>query len=244
MKLIISMENFLLNYRARCSPVKEKLASTISAFFAIWLLVYAVQHIPHDVSFRLAVVASMGATAFLLFVTPHSPMAQPWPVIGGHLIASIIGVICAKWIDSPAFATAIAVSLSIFMMHWLQCLHPPSAATAMIAVLGGAEVHAMGWQFCYEVVAINTGLIIVLSLIINNLIPGRQYPLLHHHHPHHFQLSKSGHKEFIELNEEDFKWALSQMDAYIDVSEEDLVDLYEFAAEHALQRMSSPQPAK
>lgn len=91
-----------------------------------------------------------GASAFLLFVAPHSPMAQPWPVICVHLASAFIGVACAHWINSAPLAAAIAVLISIFVMHILHCLHPPSAAT-----VGGPEVHAIGWQFCYEVVAFN-----------------------------------------------------------------------------------------
>jgi CBS-domain-containing membrane protein len=184
----------------------------------------------------MLVLASMGASAFLLFVVPHSPLAQPWPVIGGHVIAAFIGVACASWISSAPLATALAVFLSVFMMYQMHCLHPPSAATAMIAVLGGPEVHAMGWQFCYEVVALNAVMMVMLAVILNNLVRGRQYPMRHIHHAHHAQFSQQTHTKFAELNEQDFKWALSQMDGYIDVNEEDLVDLYEFAQEHAQMR--------
>jgi CBS domain-containing membrane protein len=230
MKLDKLLDTFLVGYQSSHTPIREKLVSSMTAFFAILLLVTVAQYVSSGFAFRLLVLASMGATAFLLFVTPHSPMAQPWPVIGGHLVSAAIGVACALWIDSPPLATAIAVALSIFTMHWLHCLHPPSAATAMIAVLGGPEVHAIGWQFCYEVVAINTGMIILLALVINNLIPGRRYPLLHS------QFTQIDHKPFPELKEADFTWALGQMDGFIDISEEDLVDLYEFAIEYAQNR--------
>ena len=32
--------------------------------------------------------AAMGASALLLIGTPSSPMAQPWPVIGGSLLSA------------------------------------------------------------------------------------------------------------------------------------------------------------
>ena len=121
-------------------------------------------------------------------------------------------------------------------MHLLHCLHPPSAATALIAVLGGPEVHAIGWQFCYEVVAINAALMVVLAIALNNLVPGRRYPMRHSHHAHHHQFSQQKHLLYPELLEEDVKWALSQMDGLIDVSAEDLVDIYEFALAHAQAR--------
>ena len=60
--------------------------------------------------------------------------------------------------------------------------------------------------------------------------------MLHAHHPHHKDFAIRNHRPFPELNEADYQWALSQMDAVIDVSTEDLVDLYEFAAEHAKKK--------
>jgi len=211
--------------------LQEKIVSASASFIAILLLVVSVNIATTGGVLTLLVLASMGASAFLLFVVPHSPMSRPWPVIGGHVVSALIGVACAKWIHNPALATATAVAVSIFAMHNMRCLHPPSAATAMIAVLGGPEVHAIGWQFGYEVVAINAGIMVVLALVINNLVPGRRYPLLHSHHRQHGEFVKNSQN--ATLKEDDFKWALAQMDGVIDVSEEDLVDLYEFAVEHA-----------
>jgi CBS-domain-containing membrane protein len=215
------------------AAIRESIYSSFASFIAVLILLVVVHYASFGGAFSLLVLASMGASAFLLFAVPHSPMSQPWPVVGGHFLSSVIGVACAQWIDSPALATATAVAISIFAMHWLQCLHPPSAATAMIAVLGGPEIHAIGWQFCYEVVVINAGTMVLLAIMFNNLIPGRRYPLLHSHHPHHAQFTDSDLKPYAELKEDDFKWALGQIDGVIDVSTEDLVDLYEFAVEHA-----------
>lgn len=215
---------------------RESLYSSVAAFAAIFILLAVAHYASFGGAYSLLVLASMGASAFLLFAIPHSPMSQPWPVVGGHFLSSVIGVACAQWIDSPALATAMAVALSIFAMHWLQCLHPPSAATAMIAVLGGPEIHAIGWQFCYEMVVINAGTMVLLAIMINSLIPKRRYPLLHSHHPHHAQFTSKDLKPYAELTEDDFKWALGQIDGVIDVSTEDLVDLYEFAVEHAQEK--------
>lgn len=61
----------------------------------------------------VALVASMGASAVLLFATPHSPLAQPWPVVGGTLIAAFIGITSASLIPNLWIAGAVAVTLSI-----------------------------------------------------------------------------------------------------------------------------------
>lgn len=217
---------------------REKIFSVLGAFVAILALMAEIHFASASIPLKMLVLASMGASTCLVFAVSHSPMAQPWPIFGGHLLAASVGVACAQWIPVPAIAVATAVGLAIAGMYVLRCLHPPSAGTAMIAILGGPAVHELGWQFCY-VVAINAGTILLLALLINNLIPGRRYPLRHTHHPHHQQFMQTAHKPYPELNEEDFGWALGRMDGVIDVSREDLVDLYEFAVEHAQQHRAT-----
>lgn len=220
--------------------LKEKLNASLGAFTAIWLLMTLVGQLQLTLEMELLVLASMGASTFLLFVVPHSPMAQPWPLMAGHLIAAVMGVSCNYWIAEPVMATALAVGLSVFLMHFLHALHPPAAATAMIAVIGLPEHSSIAWHFVYSIVTINATSLLVLSLLINNLLPGRHYPHRDNHHKHHDQFMSKTNNTTI-LNEEDFHWALSKMDAVIDVSETDLVDLYEFALEHAEQRNLNSQ---
>lgn len=217
---------------------REKVFSVLGAFVAILVLMTEIHFASANISLKVLVLASMGASTCLIFAVSHSPMAQPWPIFGGHLLAAVVGVACAQWIPVPVIAVAAAVALAIAGMYLLRCLHPPSAGTAMIAILGGPAIHDLGWQFCY-VVAINAGTMLLLALLINNLIPGRRYPLRHTHHPHHQQFIQTPHKPYPELNEEDFGWALGKMDGVIDVSREDLVDLYEFAVEHAQQQYAA-----
>lgn len=219
-------------------PASEIGFSIVASFIAVFLLMAEIDIVSASTSLTILVLASMGATICIVFVVPHSPMSQPWPLLGGHVISAAAGVACASWISYPALAAASAVALGVAGMHVLRCLHPPSAGTAMIAALGGPAIHALGWQLCY-VVAINAGTILLLAIAINSLTPGRRYPLRHTHHPHHQQFLQTSHDRYAELDEHDFGWALGKMDGMIDVSREDLVDLYEFAVEHAQQRRAA-----
>lgn len=239
MKNTALLTAFIRRYNSTRTPLREKLASSMASLIAILALVTVVHFLSAEFPFSLLVLASMGSSAILLFAIPHSPMSQPWPLMGGHLLSAAVGVACAQSIPYPALAAAAAVASAVFAMHWLRCLHPPSAATAMMAVLGGPQIHAIGWKFCYEVVAINAGTMLMLALIVNNLIPGRRYPLRHAHHAHHAQFQQAPHPQIMELTEKDFAWALGKMDTLIDITEEDLVDIYEFAAERALARRKS-----
>ena len=53
-------------------------------------------------------IAPMGASAVLLFAVPASPLAQPWSILGGNLVAALVGVTAATWITSPFLAAAVA----------------------------------------------------------------------------------------------------------------------------------------
>jgi CBS domain-containing membrane protein len=237
------LQKLITGYRASHPRFSEKLISSAGAFLAIAALTLEVTQISHEFSVVIPVLASMGASTFLLFAVPHSPMAQPWPMLGGHIVSALIGVACASLIPHPVIATAAAVALAIFAMHMMHCLHPPSAATAMIAVLGGPEVHAMGYAFCYEVVALNAVTLLLLALFINNVMPGRRYPMFDSHHPHHERFIAKPVRQ-VQLSEDDFEWALGKMDGFVDVSKEDLLDIYEFALEHANQRLVAADSPK
>ncbi len=78
-----------------------------------------------------ALVASMGASAVLLFGVPHGQLSLPWSVLAGHGVSALIGVACAQNIPQPLVATACAVGLAIGAMHELKCIHPPGGATAL-----------------------------------------------------------------------------------------------------------------
>ncbi|MEX1200201.1 MAG: HPP family protein [Methylophaga sp.] len=226
-------------FMANHASISEKCAAATGALLAIAGLMIVLDWLGLSAASSMLVLASMGASTFLLFVVPHSPMAQPWALVGGHLTAAVIAVICAQFLPSPLWATALAVGLSVFAMHLLHCLHPPAAATAMITVLGGEAVTQSGFAFVYTVVLANCGLLLLLALLINNLLPNRRYPWRQQHHPHHQQFNPAQHPRALPLNEADFRKALDSIEAVIDISETDLVDLYEFAVEHAEKRLKT-----
>ncbi|MDE2310353.1 MAG: HPP family protein, partial [Betaproteobacteria bacterium] len=178
-------------------------------------------------------LGSMGAPTFLLLVAPHSPMARPWPLLGGNLVSALAGWGCSLLIPDHVLAAGCAVGLAIFLMHYLHCLHPPGAATALIMVLGSTQFHAMGWQWAGYIVAANTGILLVLALLFNNIM-GRHYPLpqTYPHHP-----APQTTPPVIGLELDDIEWAICQMnEGVIDVSEEDLAEIYELAVLHAQTR--------
>ncbi len=123
-----------------------------------------------------SLVASMGASAVLLFAVPHGALSQPWPVFGGHLVSAVVGVACAQTIAQPFLAAPLAVGLAIGAMHYLRCIHPPGGATALSAVMGGDAVQALGFQFVITPVLLNVLVILSIAVLFNFPFAWRRYP--------------------------------------------------------------------
>ena len=128
-------------------------------------------------SASVGLVASMGASAVLLFAVPHGPLSQPWAVLGGHLVSAVVGVACTKVIAQPMLAAPVAVGLAIGTMHYLRCIHPPGGATALSAVVGGETVHQLGFHYVLTPVLLNATIILLVALLFNYPFPWRRYPL-------------------------------------------------------------------
>ncbi|WP_321896260.1 HPP family protein [Paraburkholderia heleia] len=120
-------------------------------------------------------IAPMGASAVLLFGVPASPLAQPWSIIGGNLVSATVGVSAAMWIHDPVAAAAVAVAVAVVAMFTLRCVHPPSGAVALTAVLGGPAVHALGYEFVFVPVALQSFLLLGGALVYH-AATGHRYP--------------------------------------------------------------------
>ena len=171
-------------------------------------------------------VASMGASAVLLFAAPHGAMSQPWSVFGGHMVSALIGVTCQHWLGAePMLAASLAVALSIAAMYSLRCLHPPGGATALGAVLGGESVHALGYSYVFSPVLLNSLVILAVAVAFNYPFAWRRYPQSWHRR---LQASAAPAEESM-IPHSSLVYALSQIDTFVDVSEEDLQRIYALA---------------
>ncbi|HRF43984.1 MAG TPA: HPP family protein [Candidatus Competibacteraceae bacterium] len=122
-----------------------------------------------------ALIASMGASAIILLALPTSPLAQPWPFVGGQLISIAIGITLARWVEPPLLACSLAIFLTSFAMLRLRCLHPPGGAATLIPILAHHEVQQFGYGYLLIPVALNAILLLALAWGVNRLL-GRSYP--------------------------------------------------------------------
>ena len=175
-------------------------------------------------------IAPMGASAVLLFALPSSPLAQPWSFIGGNVVSAAIGVTCAAHIGDLALAAGIAVALAIAAMVALRCLHPPSGSVALMAVLGGPAIKGLGYTFVLWPVAIDS-LLLLMAALLFNVSARRRYPHRALAHPAPHGTADAPPSARVGLSVQDLAAALRARGELLDVSPDDLEELF-IAAEH------------
>lgn len=207
----------------------ERLRSALAAFAGV-LIYEAVLFVAPVTPEARRALAPLGASAVILFTLPHSPLAQPWSVAGGLLLPALVGLACGLWVPSPFLAAALAVGLSVGIMGWLRCIHPPGGAMALVmtahALQGqdaGTGLAAVGW---------NVLAMLIAATAVNNALPGRRYPLCSPPVPQPGQPRPPASG----ISQPDLAAALQEMDTYLDVSEDDLTQVFSRAARHAFHR--------
>jgi CBS domain-containing membrane protein len=152
-------------------------AATFLGTFAI-----AVPTLYLDVSptAHIFLIGSFGATAGLLFAAPRSDLAQPRNMVLGHLMSALIGVTLGKLVTHHVeLAASLAVATAMAAMMLTNCLHPPGGATGMTAILGGKEVHDLGYRYLVTPVLVGVAIMLVVAVVVNNLSADEdhQYPV-------------------------------------------------------------------
>jgi CBS-domain-containing membrane protein len=125
----------------------------------------------------MLLIGSFGASAVLVYAAIRSPLAQPRNLVGGHIVSALAGVACWKAFGGTLWvAAAFAVSLAIAAMLLTRTLHPPGGATALIAVIGGPDIHALGFLYALVPAGLGALVLLAIALAVNNLARGRRYP--------------------------------------------------------------------
>jgi CBS domain-containing membrane protein len=190
----------------------ERFRAAGGAFVGLLLTMLVGRYLGGMAGIRDWAMASLGASALLIFVLPSSPMAQPWAVIGGNVISAVIGIACVNLVDNPMVTAPVAVGLSILGMFVLRCLHPPAAAVAMITSLGSIS------HFEYAVFPVLTdSVLLILAAVIYNNLTGKAYP---------YFLSPKPLASFAEANQsKEIDDVLARYNQVIDINREDLATL-------------------
>lgn len=130
----------------------------------------------------------LGPSAFILFHTPLAETASPRNVILAHTLALLAGLLSVSLADviipdayahgqaalnwASMAAITSAMGLASIAMVMLNCVHPPAAATALIAAMGFLNniVQAGG-------VLIAVIILVFEAIVFNRILGGLPYPL-------------------------------------------------------------------
>jgi CBS domain-containing membrane protein len=158
-------------------------------------------------------IPPLGASAVLVFALPASPLAQPWPVIGGNTLSALVGVACVHWVPDGPWVGALATALAISLMFALRCLHPPGGAMALLPVL----MHtAPPFEFALFP-AMASSLLLVLAGVLYNSATGRRYP--------HVQIAPKPSPGDGRFSPADIDAVLARYNQVLDISRDDLESL-------------------
>ena len=149
----------------------ERVRSGFGAFIGLMLVLTTAKYLGELGGIDEWLMASLGASALLVFVLPGSPMAQPWAVIAGNTLSALVGICITHLVGEPLIAMPLAASLSILGMFFLRCLHPPAAAVSLIVVLG----HVLHFRYAFFPVMVDSILLVLAGAAYSNLT-GKRYP--------------------------------------------------------------------
>ncbi|MGV1833003.1 HPP family protein [Agrobacterium vitis] len=119
-------------------------------------------------------MAPFGATCVLLFAAHEVPLAQPRNVIGGHLVATAIGLIAVHILPAISpMEMGIAVGLAIAAMQVTRTLHAPAGADPLVVMALGP---AVPWSFLIAPVLVGSVILVLIALVVNNVENGSKWP--------------------------------------------------------------------
>ncbi len=184
-------------------------------------------------SMRPGLIAPLGASAFLLFAVPNSPLAQPWSALVGNGVSALVAVVVLLFGLETGFAAGLAVCGAMAAMAVLRAMHPPGAAVALATVLIAADGTPVGADFVAVPVLLDTALLVLFALGWNRLT-GRRYP---------FRVAAGAHgtadpppRQRLGLTAEDLGALLQRTNQSANIGVEDLGRLLAAAEAEAARR--------
>ena len=119
----------------RTQPGLSPLAVLVSSLAST--LVIAGLGLGTDLFGHPLLMTSFGASRVLEFVLPKAPVSQPVNVIGGHLVATLAGLVVVSLLPTEWWSMALATGSAVAAMTSLRILHPPAAGIPLIVMFDG-----------------------------------------------------------------------------------------------------------
>ena len=154
------------------TPLKSDLYTSFMGFIGGFCVISVLLLLTSFTS-ELWIMAPFGASCVLAFGVWDSPLSQPRNIIGGHLVATSVGLLFRNLFGQSLIVIAVAVGLAIALMILTKTTHPPAGADPLVVLLSTGVV---SWTYLLTPVFLGSAAIVVIALIINNLSKKRKYP--------------------------------------------------------------------
>ncbi len=131
----------------------------------------------HDLLASKALLASLGASCFLAFTSPHAPVSRPRRMIGGYACGAASGALCSllakgEWLQgvpvdpvlSLALVAGLGVALAMFLMVLRNAEHAPAAGVALGLVIDEWQL----WNLLYVMAGI--GILTLAKVLLRRVM--------------------------------------------------------------------------
>jgi CBS domain-containing membrane protein len=180
----------------------------------------------------LHLLGPLGASAVLLFAVSSGALAQPWSIMGSYLCAGVVALLVARVLGRTLGSACLAAGMTVVLICWLRCLHPPAGGLAMTLVLADPASIALGWHELAPVM-LGAAALLMCALAYNNATRTR-YPK-GQAEPVPVMLGSAPVTDPA-ITAADLKLALADMQQFFDVEPTELEQLIHAAEGHARRR--------
>lgn len=112
------------------------------------------------------------ATSIVLVIgSPDAPPAQPRALIGGHLVATLVGLMVLHAAGQQAWAAATAVGLAVLAMFVTRTFHPPAGINPLLVVSAG-----LPWTFVVAPVLAGALLLTAFAFVWHRWVRRQPWP--------------------------------------------------------------------
>lgn len=112
------------------------------------------------------------ATSIVLVIgSPQAEPAQPRALIGGHVVATLVGLAVLHLTGPHAWAAAVAVGLAIIAMYGTGTFHPPAGINPLLVVSNNLSL-----SFLFVPVLAGAVLLTAFAYVWHRWIGQRRWP--------------------------------------------------------------------
>ena len=207
--------------------IRQRLITVGGVFIGIALtaLLCGIMKTQFDLKWWL--MAPLGASAAQVFAVPGSPMSQPWPIVGGHALSALAGVLAYQFLGHTALAAGVAVALAAAFMLLTRSLHPSGGGTALFMVISQTG----DYGFILFPVIINAAVLVTIAIAYHRLTG--------HAYPQRQRAAKAHQLALHRFDPSDLEAALLGYDQALDISREDVERLIEQTELQAYHRLAA-----